>query len=132
MNNLYLSILFLGLAAFCNACMDVVSFHYDRSIFKNLNKQYFDPSVSWKNKYIKGEPINGRRTIFWGLINIHPAFTDFWHFAKSLMIILMCTALVFSLKCCIKNTYFLLCILLIYGFIWNSVFNLFYNKILKK
>lgn len=133
MSNLYFSILFLALAAACNASMDVVSFHYDKSIFKNLKRQYFDPSLSWRNKYIKGNPDYGRKTIFWTMVTLHPAFTDFWHLMKSLMVIFICIALLFPLEHCIKNNYFnLISLFVIYGFIWNMVFNLFYNKILKK
>lgn len=46
------SLIFLSLAAICNAVMDVITHHYWTCIFFNLhNHKYWDPKVSWMNKY---------------------------------------------------------------------------------
>jgi hypothetical protein len=66
---------------------------------------------------------------------LHPAFTDAWHFFKSLMIVLLCSALVFH---DLDITFFgkewmnLCTELLIYGTVWNATFSLFYETILKR
>lgn len=65
------------LAAACNAVMDTIAFKYKRSIFKNLNAQYWNPAKSWRNKYkdkmvFKGPAFIGSTTVFSFL-------TDAWH-----------------------------------------------------
>lgn len=100
-----LKVIFLILAAVCNALMDTLSHHYSSSIFKYKNPQFWNPNVSWQ--YAKFLPFTKYRV-------------DAWHLAKSAMIIFLCFAIDFSWKG------------LILGILWNLTFNCFYNKILKK
>ncbi len=124
-----LSLIFICVAASFNAAMDVVSFHYSTSKFAKLNNQYFDPSVSWKNKYIDGEPSKGRKKWFFGLINKPVAFTDFWHLMKSLMVIFICASISLFKTDGLVTSFVAFCVM---GIFWNLTFNLFYNNILKK
>ena len=87
-----ISLIFLSLAAICNAVMDVVSFHYWDSIFFKLSKhKWWDPKVSWMNKY---DEYGKRKKWLWGLINKPVQFTDSFHFFKMLMIIFIIIAIV--------------------------------------
>lgn len=130
-----ISLLFFVLASVCNAIMDVISHHWDQCVFKrmNLNPQYWNPAISWRNKYISGSPIYGRKK--WLGINIHESFTDAWHFFKSLMIIFICLSIAFSYhwKIALEHDYkmlTMLAIVIVFGTVWNFVFSLFYKKIL--
>lgn len=121
-----ISYILILLASICNAIMDVTSFHYDNSIFNKLNPKYWNPQISWKNKYIDWDKGNKERKKLFG-INIAPAFTDAWHFFKSLMIILMVSSIVLY-----KPLFNIWIDFLVIGFIWNGTFSFFYNVIFKK
>jgi hypothetical protein len=128
-----LSFILLALGSTCNAIMDKITHHYDTSIFKTFKKRYWwDPSMSWENKYILGKPTNGRVKWYFGL-NKPVQLTDAFHFFKMLMIIFICSSIVCGLFTDIKSTPFnFLIILLAYGTTWNVVFSAFYDKVLKK
>ena len=123
-----ISMILIFLSAICNSIMDVCSFHYENSVFSKLNPKFWNPAISWKNKYIDGDVSKGMRKLFWK-INYPTAFTDSWHFFKSSMIILIVGAIVLY-----KPVISPLIDFGIIGVIWNLTFNLFYNKlfVLKK
>jgi hypothetical protein len=137
------SYILIILAAICNSAMDVVSFHYSTSIFTKLNNaQFFDPSISWTNKYIDHDPKKGIRKWFFGLFYIPVMFTDFWHLCKTISIFALIgsvtcyTTFIGELLCkdlAITNTW--MCFLVraidyvLMGTIWNITFSLFFNHI---
>jgi hypothetical protein len=122
-----ISILFVILASICNAIMDVCSFHYSNSIFNKLNPKYWNPEISWKNKYIDCDPTKGMRKIFFGLLDYPVFLTDAWHLFKSLMIIFLVTAIVLY-----KPLFSQLIDFVSMGIMWNFTFNFFYNVIFKR
>ena len=71
-------------SAIMNAIIDKLQFHFNRSIFnsKHFSEQWWNPAISWKNKYkddLKTERFLGAKTIFvW--------ITDAWHFLENAMI----------------------------------------------
>ena len=117
-----LSFLLISLAAFCNSIMDVTSFHYEQSYFIRFNPKYWNPQYSWKNKYVNGDPKQGRTKIMQSHLSITVAFTDSWHLFKSIMVICLCGAVVLY-----KPVTFWYCDFLIAGFFWNITFNTFYK-----
>jgi len=59
---IYIGFLLFILSGMFEAVMDKLQFHYDLSIFKNFKNQLFwDPKISWKNKYEDGNPMKGER-----------------------------------------------------------------------
>ena len=120
-----ISIILVILATICNAIMDVISFHYSKSVFSKLNPKWWDPSISWKNKYVDWDRGKQTEKTIWG-IKYPTALTDAWHLFKSIMILLMILAIVLY-------TPFINLIIdfMIIGTGWNITFNLFYNKILR-
>lgn len=64
----------------CDAIQDVITFKYEYSVFRNLDPMYFNPAVSWRNKYKDGNPVNGER--FFGSTTFLVWLTDFWHLLK--------------------------------------------------
>lgn len=129
------SMLYLAFGAMCNAVMDTCKHHFWTSIFNNYSKRndrWYNAEKSWRNKYIKGDPNRGRVTwmILGFKINKPVQFTDAWHFAKMLMVFAICGAIVNyddSQPFWVKFVHFVLL-----GIIWNTVFTVFYRRILIK
>ncbi len=148
------SIVYLILAAFCNAVMDVTLFHYHKSIFMGMNGKWWDGSRSWENKYVDYYLYGKKRKKKWGIV-VPVQLTDAFHYFKMWMIIFMVlavtnyTGIVVPFldlpECSAGNiwcklyTYLLrpdvytkIMDILILGLIWNSTFTLFYDTILIK
>jgi len=136
-----LPLLLVVVAAACNAVMDTLTHHYDSSVFKLKDRQFWDPSISWENKYnILTDYNTGKKTYIHKKIgdtniNTIDALSDAWHIFKSLSIISILLAL--SLTSIIPLTIptihpliLLPSLLILYGLVWNKTFNLFYNKLL--
>jgi hypothetical protein len=90
-------IVFLALFGFFEAVMDKLQFHYDKSVFKSFKKQQFwDPKISWRNKWKEGEKENGERFLFSSTLLVFT--TDAWHLAKFFRNVCLVLALFFTLK----------------------------------
>tara|TARA_B100000497_G_scaffold93417_1_gene104504 strand:- start:676 stop:1074 length:399 start_codon:yes stop_codon:yes gene_type:complete len=130
-----LSILFLLLAGICNAIMDSILFHWEKSIFKGSKLEWWaNPKVSYKNKWKNysnsedGEKFPGSSTIFvW--------VTDLWHFAQSFMITFFVLGVLFYDSIVVIKGYPLVSLLIdfvILKGVFSLTFELFWGKILKK
>lgn len=123
-----LSSLFICLAAIFNAGQDSISHHYDSSFAKalDLNEQFWNPSISWQNKYVDRDPQKGRRKIDLLLFkfDVPAAFTDGWHLLKASSILFLILSPVFILpgRLKMKLAYFV-----ILALCWNVTFNIFYS-----
>lgn len=111
----YLPYIFISLAAFFNAVMDTISDapHYNKSVFKNLPQQFWLKEESWKYAPM-----------------ILSYRCDAWHFCKSLMVIFIVAAIVFTSMGELIFRPWLTFIAL--GLVWNGTFNLFYNLIFRR
>lgn len=132
---IYLSLIFIMLAAICNAVMDTSVHHFHTSVFNKLNPYFWDGEISWRNKYINGDPSQGRVKWYFGLVK-PVQITDAFHFFKMLMIIFICLSIVSfdSSKVIIHGVFHLpafLIMFVLYGILWNIIFSLFYDKILR-
>ena len=128
-------ILFYCYSGAMDAVMDTLKDHFSVSIFKNLNPQFWNPSVSWKNKYIDGDPNKGHRKIkVLGITFNYPdALSDAWHICKILRegfnILAVVSALIIP-----HITFTILgalSFILVAGILRNWSFNLLYNHLLK-
>lgn len=71
----------LSLVGLFDAVMDKIQFHYNKSIFKNFkNQQFWDPKLSWINKWKNGNKKNGEKFLFSSTLFVFT--TDAWHLAK--------------------------------------------------
>lgn len=99
---------FTLLAGMSNGRMDTVQFHYSGSKYaKKGNDLYYNPAISWANKYktdekgsfIRDENGELQRKFFLSTTAL-VMFTDFWHlqqfFMGSFFILAMVTGLLFS------------------------------------
>ena len=81
------------IAGILNACMDVVSFKYAKSIFYGFPDEWFNPEYSWKNKWKGNNQYRTER--FFGSSTFLVFLTDFWHLCKFLMLTSIIFAAVF-------------------------------------
>ena len=67
------------LAGAANGINQDLLFHYHEfeSTFPNANAQFWNPDLSWRNKYLNGDPLQGER--FPGSSTIFAGFTDGYH-----------------------------------------------------
>ena len=87
-----ISLLFIILAGIFKAVMDKLLFHYSKSIFSNLNQQYWNPKLSCNNKWKNGNEHEGER--FFGSSTFFVLFTDAWHLFQHFNIFCLITAIV--------------------------------------
>jgi len=108
-----MSILFVIVASFFNAIMDWVgdSVHFNGSIFKNRNPNFWNKDVSW----------NHAKKVFGYKF-------DAWHLSKSMMIVL----LVFAICTHFTPIYKWWADIFILGFAWNISFDIFYYLLKSK
>jgi len=122
----WISLILIFLAGISNACMDVLKVRWVRSIFYNVkNQQWFNPSLSWKNKWKNGNPRNGEK--FLGSSTVFVFLTDFWHFSKFLM--LLCIS--FSIVLYQPIFYWFIDWMIFYS-IFTTTFQIFFIKVLIK
>lgn len=76
---------FLVFVGFFQASMDTLDFHYGLSLFARLKRpQFWDPDLSWKNKYAKaeGNEIWITKQRFFGSETFLVWLTDGWHMVE--------------------------------------------------
>jgi len=124
-----ITIILIFFAGILNACMDVLQFKYENSIFRFCKyQQWVNPARSWINKWKKTDELwnDGiRKERFFGSSTFLVFLTDFWHLCKFLMLLLLAGAAVFYHP--IINWW--VDLLLIYS-IFTIIFELFYSIIL--
>ena len=119
-----------------NAICDKLVHHWDKSIFKGYkNERFWNPEISWKNKWKDGDPKNGEAFPFSSGIMVW--VTDAWHLFKSIGLGFQILAIVFYFSIFSYfpeiNIYFVYKIIIelaIYHTLGNFAFSLFYDKIL--
>ena len=105
---------------------DVLSFRYDRSVFKDSkHKQWLDPRISHVNKYKNGLKDQGEK--FFGATTVFVMFTDAWHMLDfiKLQCIIISSSLIMSL-----SLLYTLIIYLILSILGAGVFNVLYDYVL--
>ena len=87
-----LSVVLYALAGLFNGVMDTLQFHYESSPFPK-GSLFWNPVISWRNKYKNGDSSQGPR--FPGSTTIFVLLTDGWHLMKALNLASYRLALVF-------------------------------------
>jgi len=77
-----LFILFMTLiAGLSEGIMDSIQFHFKKTRFSRFkNQSFWDPNISWKNKWKNGDPSLGERFKFSSTLLV--GLTDAWHLFK--------------------------------------------------
>ena len=86
------------LAGTFNGVSQDLLFHYDEfeATFPNTDPQFWDPEISWTNKYKNGDPLQGAR--FPGSTTILVGTTDGYHAMLSSRDIMIVTSIALSSK----------------------------------
>lgn len=103
---IFISILFFGLYGAFEAVMDTLQFKFHTSVFKDLNQVFWNPEVSWQNKWKDGCPKFGPK--FWGSTTWFVFVTDGWHLMKWCRNRALDTALIFVLASLTSYNIFLI------------------------
>jgi hypothetical protein len=80
---IYLSLILVFLSGCFYGTMYTLQFHYDESIFWKHDDSFFDPSVSWANKYSNPSLLIPK---FWGSTTIFVFLTDGFHLFQFLFL----------------------------------------------
>jgi hypothetical protein len=119
------SIVCFGIAGFCEAVMDTLQFHFSSSMFYCFKNKYFwDPTISWRNKYKNKDPLAGPRFLF--STTLFVGLTDGWHFFKLLRNLFIVIG-VFILLYAIVGPIWALVYVVIARVVFGLVFTFFYN-----
>ena len=75
---------FTLISGYADGAADVMQFKYDRSVFAQHegNKSFWNPKVSWRNKYYNGNPEDG--ALFPLSTTLFVNLTDGWHLSKTI------------------------------------------------
>jgi hypothetical protein len=78
------SIIFIILAAIFYSIQWTLQFHYNESYFVRLNPKFWDPQISWTNKYKNNDPKQGEK--FFGSTTFLVMLSDGFHFFQTLFL----------------------------------------------
>jgi len=122
---IYFGFLLFVISGMCEAVMDTLQFHYGSSYFFKLkNKLFWDPSISWRNKYKDGDPTLGSKFLFSKTLLV--GLTDGWHFFKLLRTFFMFGGIFFIFLPCSTPLMCLFCVI-ISRILFGVSFSLFYE-----
>lgn len=129
------------LAAICDAAMDKLAFHYEKSVFRRKghetidHKYFWDPKISWRNKYkgrvpSKGPKFPGSTTIFVGI-------TDGFHLMQLLMNLFIIVTIITGIYISHNFTFTwsvtsIIIIYAVYKAIYSLTFELFFSRLFKR
>tara|TARA_R100000988_G_scaffold85680_1_gene48553 strand:- start:479 stop:859 length:381 start_codon:yes stop_codon:yes gene_type:complete len=112
--------MFAGLS---EAVMDTLQFHFYKSPFAKYNHQYWNPQLSWRNKYKKGDPSLGPK--FPGSTTIFVSLTDGWHSFKLLRNLFLFVGLCLVAIPCLNINYIIIYFItarILYGISFQLLF----------
>ena len=129
-----LSTLFIILSAISEAVMDKLQFHWSKTVFAinpdRYNPKFWNPEVSWKNKYKYIETLEPLEPKFIGSTTLFVFTTDAWHLFKFFKNTSIFLAIFFALLIC-KNLLFTTFFIFILRIVFGLVFTIFYDKLLE-
>lgn len=123
-----LAVVFFVLPGVFEAVMDTLQFHFHDSIFSRFNQKFWNPSISWMNKWKDGCKKFGPK--FFLSTTLLVFTTDGWHLMKWFRN--RCTDLgVFFTLLTVFSIWVSLAIAVGVAVLRSSVFELLFSKILK-
>lgn len=132
----WVNFIFVFFALIMNSGMDSVYHSFSTSFAKNWNGLFWNPDISWTNKYeldldgsikrdSKGKPI---RKKWFGWIVIPASFTDGWHLMKMFLLGFLFIAMSLNTTGSLQGDAYLFSF---YSIFWNGIFNPIYYKLRK-
>ena len=125
---IYIALILILLVGISEAIMDKLQFHYSLSVFSKFNPLFWNPEISWKNKWKNGDNLQGEK--FWLSSTLFVFTTDAWHLFKFFRNLFFFSAIHFVLWISFEfYTSLLFTIGLRVGY--GAMFYIFYNFVLK-
>ena len=122
---IYIAFFLFIIAGICEAVMDKIQFHYERSVFRSYKNQLFwDPKLSWRNKYKNADPLLGEK--FFLSKRLLVGLTDAWHMFKLFRTFFIFTGIYFLyISCDFKMSCFTFVVVarVLYGLSFTYFFN---------
>lgn len=115
------------ISAVAKAAMDKLQFHYSRSIFSKFkNQQFWNPEISWKNKWKNGDKSQGES--FFLSSTLFVSITDAWHLFQNIFLnsLFIGLSLLFPLDG--KSILVLLTSRILFGVLFTYTFHRTLNK----
>lgn len=131
MISLVIGIILVSIAGMSKAIMDNLQFHFNRSIFKDVlkyNRKFWDPSVSWENKYKEGSMTEPK---FLGSTSYFVFMTDAWHLFQMIMFLCMFIGIAITSYYSGSFIFMVLKVAILRAF-FGLTFTLFFNKYLNE
>lgn len=72
-----LGVLLIIISGVTKAVQDKIQFHYYKSIFQKYNPLFWNPHLSWKNKWKNGDKKQGEKFFLSSTLLV--SLTDAWH-----------------------------------------------------
>lgn len=125
----YFGFLCFILTGLFEGVMDKLQFHYSNSVFYHLkNKMFWDPEISWQNKYKNGDPMDGPKFPF--STSLLVGLTDAWHLSKLLRTFFMFAGIFFIFINC-QTQMMCLIYVIISRILFGISFSLSYDYLFK-
>ena len=125
----YIGFILFILAGMSEGVMDTLQFHYSNSIFYSLkNKLFWNPQISWQNKYKNGDPTDGAK--FPLSTNLLVGLTDACHLFKLLRTFFIFAGIFFMFMSC-QTPFHCLMDVMIARIIFGVSFSLSYDYLFK-
>lgn len=127
-----LSFILIYIAGFCKAVMDTLQFHFQNSVFYNSIHKFWNPKISWLNKYSSISPLTRKK--FFKIIPVPVMLTDAWHLFQSIYLTTLFLGILLCPPVSVCDIYVVRVLIsfIVLRLIFGLSFTLFYNKILKK
>jgi hypothetical protein len=120
-------VILILLSGICKGIQDQTMFHWGLSWTKYLKGLFWNPLISWKNKYKNGDPKQGPK--FWGSTTFLVGVTDAWHLFGGIGRILDRTIVVLVYASLTDFKWYIYVLIWIGLFIFYTIgFKLFYHK----
>lgn len=124
---IYIGFLLFVLSGLFESVMDTLQFHYEKSKFFHFkNQMFWDPKISWRNKYKDGTPLGGEK--FFLSTTLFVGVTDAWHLFKLLRTLTIFAGIYFLfIPCGTKSECLLFVIIarILFGLSFTLFFRLF-------
>ena len=121
-----LIIVLIIISGLCRGLREVIQFRYNnfKQVFPKINDLWWNPQISWKNKYEDGDPTKGEKFLFSTTLFVF--VTDAFHFLAFLEHLFIFTVIGLILLILLNNI-----IGIIIGYLLWMIFSLSNNIIMK-
>jgi hypothetical protein len=124
-----LGLILVSISGLAECIMDKIQFHFWKTPFSDFkNNLFWDPQLSWKNKWKNGDPKLGEK--FPGSSTLFVGLTDAWHLFKTVHNLTLFSGL-FFISISGVSVLFMLIWFLVARILFGLIFSLGFKYIIK-